>query len=77
MPNSAKFFIEIGLAGEEEKSIGEILRQLVLSLCSRFNGDPDYWLELDLIELFDWAMTAGRMQEEENKRIEQEARMRR
>lgn len=74
MPDSAKFFIEIGLAGEEEKTIGEILRQLVLGLCSRFQGDPDYWLELDIIELVEWAMTANRMQEEENRRQELEAR---
>jgi hypothetical protein len=61
MYQCAKFFVEVGIGGEDEESVSDVLRSLTLGMCSNFHGSPEYWLAMPLGELFEWTMKASQM----------------
>lgn len=61
MLERAKFFAEVGIGGEDEDSIADILRKLALGMSSNFHSPLDYWLNLPIGELFEWTMKANEM----------------
>lgn len=42
--------------------------EFALSMSSNFHSSPDYWLDLTLIEIAEWAMVASRMQAREKQK---------
>lgn len=37
-------------------------------MSSNFNSSPDYWLDMSLIDMYEWAIIANRMAEKEKEK---------
>lgn len=57
---STKFFIEFGLGGEDD-SVARLIMQAALTMAAGYHTPVDFWLNLPLAELHQWAVVAKDM----------------
>ena len=59
MYNSTKFFARNGLGGTEEgSSLLEVVRKLALALSTKYHSPVSYWMQMSLVDLYEWARLA-------------------